>query len=102
MQVLADHLKGEKFIVLGVNVEDDSALPKIKSFIKEANIQFPILRDLSQQMSAYFNVSALPLNLIVDAQNHVVLEERGARDWSEPQLISQIEELLKLKDSPAK
>ena len=79
--------------VWGVNVEDDSSLPE--NFLKNNPVDFPILYDVTSEVSELYNVDAMPTTVIVDRNGKIRHLHRGYKPGYEKIYRQQIKELLK-------
>jgi len=79
--------------VWGVNVEDDSSLPE--NFLKNNPVDFPILYDVTSEVSERYNVDAMPTTVIVDRDGKIRHLHRGYKPGYEKIYRQQIKELLK-------
>ena len=76
MEVLYQAYKEKGLVVLGINVEDYNAIGKIQLFVKQNNINFPILRDPFGEAAKGFRIgSSIPHNFIVDQHGKIIFEE---------------------------
>lgn len=79
--------------VWGVNVEDDSSLAE--NFLKNNPVDFPVLYDVSSEVSELYNVDAMPTTVIVDRNGKMRHLHRGYKPGYEKIYRQQIKELLK-------
>jgi len=57
------------FTLLGVNVEQD--LREAKAYLKKIDITFPILFDVTNQVSAEYEISGMPTTYLVDRDGNL-------------------------------
>jgi len=79
--------------VWGVNVEDDSSLAE--NFLKNNPVDFPVLYDVSSEVSELYDVDAMPTTVIVDRNGKMRHLHRGYKPGYENIYRQQIKELLK-------
>lgn len=79
--------------IWGVNVEDDSALAD--NFLKNNPVSFPILYDVTSEVSELYKVDAMPTTVIVDRNGKMRHLHRGYKPGYEDIYRQQIRELLK-------
>ncbi len=68
--------------VLGVNVEPGSPA-KVRAFVRELGVSFPILLDPDLAVGKLYRVRGLPTSFIVDREGIVRFREIGYRDWTD-------------------
>ena len=76
--------------VIGLSLDDQSS--DVKSFIKEAKFNYPIVMADQKVQVAYGTISAIPTTFILDQKHTLVDKAVGFRD--EEYLVSKIEGLL--------
>lgn len=83
--------RGEKVVVLGVDVEDLPA--SATKFIEKHQVSYPNLRDPSDATKLRFEVGSLPETFVIDADGRIALKHIG--QLTDPaQLTNGIEQLL--------
>ena len=90
---------GEGLRVLAVNVDEGA---DGKTFAKELwskkSFEFPSFFDADKSLANKFEVDMLPANFVIDRQGRLAFSGFGANDWTSPQNIEFIENLL--QESP--
>lgn len=81
------------FTMLGVNVEEDSALAD--SFLKGMPVTFPILYDRKNTVSKLYDVIAMPSTVIVDRKGQVRYIHHGFEAGNEHDYQDQIRALIR-------
>lgn len=85
--------------VLAVNVDEgDEGKTFAKDFWAKNKFQFPSFFDSGKTIAQQFEVEALPSNFVIDRQGRMAFSGFGANDWSNPETIDFIGQLL---DEPA-
>jgi thiol-disulfide isomerase/thioredoxin len=94
IEKLYEELKGEKFEVIAVNVDDkpERVVPAVVSRLK---LTFPIYTDKGGELASAFGVAAIPFSVIGDRKSRVVWAESGERDWSSEDVKGELRKLLK-------
>ena len=68
--------------VLGVNL--DAVNPaKVRAFVRELGVTFPILRDPDFAVGELYRVRGLPTSFVIDRDGIVRFREIGYRDWTD-------------------
>lgn len=69
-------------------------LDKTNSFKEKHNYTFPVYRQISKEPDV-FDVSSIPRTFILDKEGNIVVDKKGASNWSSDSVIKLIEDLLK-------
>lgn len=75
-----DQYKGQGFVVLGVDVTDDTVTTN--AFIKSVGITYPIARDQALQTVTAYNVTDTPSTFFIDREGVIQAKVVGALDLS--------------------
>ncbi|HUP57307.1 MAG TPA: TlpA disulfide reductase family protein, partial [Bdellovibrionota bacterium] len=72
--------KPEGFEVVAINVDEspDEVLP---GAIKRYGLDFTVYLDPEQKLSELFDVTGLPLTVVIDRNRKILFVEKGGRDW---------------------
>ena len=81
IQRIHEELGPKGVVVLSVNAEEDDA--KLKEFLKEQKVTFPVLRDTERKASAAFSVTAIPRVLIIGKDGTVAADFTGMKSEEE-------------------
>jgi len=81
------------FNVVGVNVDKDSALAN--KLLKDIPVTFPVLLDDSGNVSASYNVSAMPTTVLIDRDGNMRYLHKGYKPGYENDYEQQIKELIR-------
>ncbi len=63
--------KDQGFVILGVNFQDDNSDQGILTFMRNTNVNFPIVRDLDERYGRAYRVNGLPTSIFIDRQGIV-------------------------------
>ena len=85
-------LKGKKFVVLAVDVQEDAK--KIKSFMKDNKISFPVYLDKDGKISYQYGVRGIPTTYIIGPDWKIVGRAVGPRPWNGKDSIKFMESLM--------
>jgi len=84
--------QGVQFI--GINVDGNRNLPKVKPMVRSLKITYPVLLDLNNQIMNDLNITSIPYLLIVDSENNIVATHIGYRPGDEKILEEEIANFL--------
>lgn len=63
--------KDQGFVVLGVNTDDDSPDDGVMTFMRNTNVNFPIVRDRDYSYENIYRVNGLPTSFFIDRKGIV-------------------------------
>ncbi len=81
------------FVLLGVNVDDDTA--QAAGVATKLGVKFPVLLDSDKRVSRQYDLNAMPSTVLIDRDGRVRYLHRGYQDGYETIYEQQIRELLK-------
>jgi peroxiredoxin len=81
------------FNLLGVNIDDDSG--RAMAMIRELGVNFPVLFDARKEVSKMYDVSAMPVTVIVDRTGQVRYVHQGYKPGYENTYLDQVRALLR-------
>ncbi|HZV93701.1 MAG TPA: TlpA disulfide reductase family protein [Caldimonas sp.] len=81
------------FVLLGVNVDDDTA--KAAEVAAKLGVTFPVLLDTDKAVSKLYDLSTMPSTVLIDRDGKVRYVHRGYLTGYEDSYEKQIRELLK-------
>ena len=90
---LYDKYKSSGFILLGVNVDDDTA--QAASVASRLGVTFPVLPDADKRVSRQYDLRARPSTVLIARDGKVRFLHRGYQSGYENTYDKQIRELLK-------
>lgn len=89
LQRLSEALDPARFVVVGVNVDQQAEL--VQSFIVEHQINFPQLSDSKMTFASdLLGVNVYPYTLVVDPQGMVQQRILGPREWDDPDYYKEL------------
>ncbi|MBI5212688.1 MAG: TlpA family protein disulfide reductase [Nitrospirae bacterium] len=93
MNKLYQKLKGRGFTILAVST--DRAVVDVKDFLKTMPVSFPVVVDYNLTVSrSLYKVFMLPTTFLIDRKGVIVEKYFGDQDWTEPEIVKEIEALL--------
>jgi peroxiredoxin len=90
---LYEKYKGSGFVLLGVNVDDDTS--KAAEVASKLGVTFPVLLDTDKAVSKMYDLSTMPSTVIIDRDGKVRYVHRGYLAGYEENYEKQIRELLR-------
>lgn len=90
---LYEKYKASGFVLLGVNVDDDTA--QAAGVASKLGVTFPVLPDADKRVSRQYDLSAMPSTVLIDRDGRVRYLHRGYQSGYENTYDRQIRELLK-------
>jgi len=93
MQTLYETLEGEPFEIVAVSVDSESS-DVVKEFVEKYGITFTVLHDRRGRVKEEYKTTGVPETFIVDQNGYVAEKFWGPRDWTEPDSIRTINDLL--------
>ncbi len=63
--------KDQGFVVIGVDFQDDNSDQGVLTFMRNTNVNFPIVRDLDERVGRMYRVNGLPTSIFVDRKGVV-------------------------------
>lgn len=93
MEELSQIFKHRDLEILAVNL-DKFGGEKVSSFVSNYGLTFPILLDKGFETALIYRVRHIPTTYIIDKKG--IIKERivGGRNWTEPQFVKKIEDLI--------
>jgi thiol-disulfide isomerase/thioredoxin len=92
IQRLGDKLAGRPFVVLAVNLDEPES--RIRKFLSEVKLDFPVLLDAGRRVARAWNARILPASYIVGPDGRVRYTVVGEIHWDHEHIVSRITELL--------
>jgi peroxiredoxin len=86
MEKLYQRFKGEDFVLLAVNAEENGK-QLVEGFLKKHNFSFPILLDEDAKVQQLFNVFRFPETVIINRHGEIVTKVLGGRDWMDQEIV---------------
>ncbi|MES9859751.1 MAG: TlpA disulfide reductase family protein [Candidatus Thiodiazotropha sp. LLP2] len=93
LQQLYDRYQDMGFVLLGVNVDEESALAD--KMLKDIPVNFPVLYDNENSVSKQYQVKAMPSTFMVDRDGKIRFLHKGYKPGYEDDYQQQIRTLLR-------
>jgi len=71
MQVVYDRYREQGFHVLAVNATNQDSLSSAQAFVKEMGVSYPILLDINGEVSAMYQLRALPSSFFISPDGRI-------------------------------
>lgn len=84
----------ESLEILGVSL-DAASKARVRAFVRELGLTFPILLDPEHVAGKLYRVRALPMSFVVDREGIVRYREIGYRDWTTSESRFVVDEALR-------
>ena len=88
-----ENYQDQGFVVLGVNLTDQDAMPDIEAFVKEFNVTYPVLLDSEGVVNGLYSVPGIPMSIFIDREGNIYQVQIGALTGE--QIDKSVGELLK-------
>ena len=93
LEALHRELGDEGLAIVGVNVDAEGA-ERAMRFAEQKGLSFRILPDPKQRVARSYGVLGYPTTVVIDRSGWIALSELGAWDWSHPDAVAWLRELL--------
>lgn len=94
MEKLQERFKGEDFVLLAVNVEENSR-KIVERFLKKNPFSFPVLLDEDAVVQQIYGAYRFPETVIVGRNGDVVARIVGGRNWMDPEILRVLDFMVK-------
>jgi thiol-disulfide isomerase/thioredoxin len=92
LQRLRDALGPQGLEVLAVNFQEGPA--RIDAFVQKLGLSLPVVRDTDGSVAKAWNARIFPASYVVDRSGSIRYGLIGGADWTSPELLSTVRELL--------
>ncbi|OGQ33990.1 MAG: hypothetical protein A3F16_07135 [Deltaproteobacteria bacterium RIFCSPHIGHO2_12_FULL_43_9] len=79
--------------ILGFSI-DSNGKKIVPNFVKEHNINYPVILDVDQKFARDFSVFGVPENILIDRNGRIVAKKYGADNWTDPKIRKELTNLL--------
>jgi peroxiredoxin len=93
LEALHQELGEEGLVIIAVNVDRGDA-ERVARFAEQKGLSFRVLHDPEQRVAGSYGVRGYPTTVVIDRAGRIVLSELGAWDWSHPDAVAWLRELL--------
>jgi peroxiredoxin len=92
MQALYDRFKDQGLEILAVDLREGPDL--VRTFMKEHELDFPVLLDRSGQVGGTYGVRSIPTTYLIDRDGTILAGRIGAQEWDGDEIMRFFERLL--------
>jgi thiol-disulfide isomerase/thioredoxin len=92
IQELKRKLAGRPFVVLAVNLDEPES--RIRKFLNEVRVDFPVLLDPERKVSKLWDARILPASFVVGQDGRIRYSLVGEINWGHDLIVSRVGELL--------
>ena len=102
MQILYEKYKDKRFTYIGVNIDNQKSVSKVKSFVSVAGYTFPVILDTGKEIFQLYGGSeeAVPYYLIIGKNKNILNTHLGYKIGDEKMIESEILEALGIHNNP--
>jgi peroxiredoxin len=89
-------LQGKPFQMLAVSI-DEGGRGAVQDFFKKGGVSLPALLDTDAKVSSRYGTFRVPETFVIDPQGIIVKKIIGPLDWSSPEVLAALEQLMAKK-----
>ncbi len=94
MNRLAESFDAADFEIVSVNFKESPST--IEKFLKEVQVDFPVLIDLDGKVSAKYEIFAFPSSFLIDKQGKMKYSVNTAIEWDTAEAKATIQEMIEM------
>jgi peroxiredoxin len=94
LQSLYDRLRDDGFTVVGISVDGPRNFSKVRPFVTRMGITYPIAIDRDGSLQRFFQVTAVPTTILLDADGRIAAVTQGYRPGEEKEMEAAVRALL--------
>jgi peroxiredoxin len=89
---LRGKMKDTPFELISVDYAEDEKT--IRAFLKEVDVDFPVLLDTDGKVSAQWNVVVFPSTFVIGPDGRIVYGVKGGIHWDTPEILEKLKALM--------
>ncbi|TGU75223.1 TlpA family protein disulfide reductase [Geomonas terrae] len=93
MVKLNQAMQGKNFQMLAISI-DEGGKGAVEDFFKQGGVTLPALLDTDGKVARLYGTTGVPETFVVDTKGMIVKKVVGGMDWSNPQVIQALEQLM--------
>ncbi len=93
MVKLNEAMAGKEFQMLAISI-DEGGKEAVEGFFRDSGARLPALLDSEQKVSKMYGTTGVPETFVVDKKGIILKKVVGAMDWSDPQVIQFLNEVI--------
>lgn len=86
-------MQGKNFRMLAVSI-DEGGKEAVQDFFKQAGVTLPVLLDTDGSTARLYGTTGVPETFVVDTKGMIRQKVIGAVDWSSPEAVQFLEQLM--------
>ncbi len=90
LQRLSDKYSAKGLRVVGISLDEDPEVV-LEKFLTKNGIKFSSFTDKKGFLADQFDVSGLPLTVVIDANRKVLLQQKGDEEWDSEPFLKQFD-----------
>jgi cytochrome c biogenesis protein CcmG/thiol:disulfide interchange protein DsbE len=94
--LLALHHRLPGLAILGISIDSDPEA--YRNFLAQYRIDFPTIRDASQETMHRYGTAQIPESYLIDRSGHIVRKYVSEQNWTDPEIVRTLSSLLKAKN----
>ena len=93
MNRLAESFDSNQFEIVSVNFKESPQT--IRDFLKQVQVDFPVLIDQDGKVSADYEIFSFPSSFLIDTNGQIRYSVNAAIEWDDSEIKQQIQQLIK-------
>jgi peroxiredoxin len=89
-------MQGKRFQMLAVSI-DEGGKDAVNAFFKKGGVVLPALLDSDGRIARQYGTTGVPETFVIDTKGVILKKVIGPMDWSSPQVIAALDELIEKK-----
>lgn len=94
MMKLNQSMTGKQFQMMAISIDEDGK-EAVESYFKKSGMALPVFLDNDGAVSRSYGTTGVPETFIVDKAGIIQKKIIGGMDWSSPEVVAYLDELLK-------
>ncbi|MBL7128796.1 MAG: TlpA family protein disulfide reductase [Ignavibacteria bacterium] len=97
MKTLYERYKSYGFTYIGINVDDQKTVSKVKSYVSTHGFTFPVILDTDNKIFETYSGSAIPYYLFINSDKEIISSHLGYNSGDEKIIEDEIKSMVNLK-----
>lgn len=89
-------MQGKNFQMLAISI-DEGGKEAVQDFFKQGGVTLPALLDTDGKVARLYGTTGVPETFVVDAKGVIRQKVIGAVDWSAPEAVQFLEQVMQEK-----
>jgi len=91
---LNQSMSGKQFQMMAISI-DEGGKEAVESYFKQSKLTLPAFLDTENEVARSYGTTGVPETFIVDKAGIIQKKVVGGMDWSSPEVVAYLDELLK-------